>query len=86
MRNGAALSVRIIIPAYRAQARMAAAVHSMRAQSYGHGDLIVIADDEADDRPCCLLVEGPCSWTPGPAAAARRSPVITDSMPHPARP
>ena len=45
-------AVSIIVAAFRAQATLAAAVASVRAQTRGDWELIVVSDDGADYRPC----------------------------------
>ncbi len=47
---GRPLSVSVVMPAYRAEASIGAAVHSVLAQTYPHWELIVVADDGVDYR------------------------------------
>lgn len=82
------LSVSIVMPAYRAEASIGAAVRSVLAQTYPHWELIVVADDGVDyqtllpaDRRLTLAYTG--AWGSGPSAArnrgldAARHPLVT---------
>ncbi len=85
---GRPLSVSVVMPAYRAEASIGAAVHSVLAQTYPHWELIVVADDGVDyrallptDRRLVLVRTGACGS--GPSAArnrgldAARHPLVT---------
>ncbi|AWP22319.1 hypothetical protein C4901_02240 [Acidiferrobacter sp. SPIII_3] len=74
---GRSLSVSIVMPAYRAEASIGAAVRSVLAQTYRHWELIVVADDGVDyqallpaDRRLVLARTGACGS--GPSAARNR--------------
>ena len=82
------LSVSIIMPAYRAEASIGAAVRSVLAQTYRHWELIVVADDEVDYRPLVpadrrlvLMRTGACASGPSVARNggldAARHPLVT---------